>query len=284
MNRIMPLEQSRSKSERMVPFSRLASWSRVLAEGQQRTWTAREKETYAIICALRKWSAHVGLQPIVVCTDHKILQISHKEQGNTPSVTAVRRGGWHETLARFNWNLVSVPGEDNTVADCLSPWAYLARKAWMDMSMHGDAEKTAEAKCIIQAERLLEEGEAKCFVVMGSSSELAQVGEAKVQAGEAQMMEEDMVRAIEGVQSVFLEYLSDDYANSGHLLAYWNPLSALCDHHRLEKWKKDGDKVEDLLDHWHNAQLMHPGRAQLQKDLESRFPFPPRHIAVLNWY
>ena len=29
-------------------------WSRILAEGQRRTWTAREKERYAIVCALRK--------------------------------------------------------------------------------------------------------------------------------------------------------------------------------------------------------------------------------------
>ena len=29
----------------------VAFWSRILAEGQRRTWTAREKETYAIVCA-----------------------------------------------------------------------------------------------------------------------------------------------------------------------------------------------------------------------------------------
>ena len=32
----------------------VAFWSRIMAEGQRRTWTAREKETYAIVCALRK--------------------------------------------------------------------------------------------------------------------------------------------------------------------------------------------------------------------------------------
>ena len=47
----------------------VAFWSRILAEGQRRPWTAREKETYAIVCALRKWSGHIGLQPMVVCTD-----------------------------------------------------------------------------------------------------------------------------------------------------------------------------------------------------------------------
>ena len=42
--------------------------------------------------------------------------------------------------------------------------------------------------------------------------------------------------------------------------------------------------MEDLIDHWHNAQLMHPGRDKLQKDLESRFLFPPGYYAVLNRY
>ena len=104
------------------------------------------------------------------------------------------------------------------MADCLSRWAYPAGKAWMDISMHGNAEETAEAKRIIEAEHLLKESEAKCFVVMGSRVELAQVRDAKVQAVEAQMKEEDMVRAIEGVQSVLMEDWSDDYANSDHWL------------------------------------------------------------------
>ena len=51
----------------------VAFWSRILAEGQRRTWTAREKQTYAIMCALRKWSRHIGLQRFVVCTDHQSL-------------------------------------------------------------------------------------------------------------------------------------------------------------------------------------------------------------------
>ena len=73
------------------------------------------------------------------------------------------------------------------MADCLSGWAYLARKAWMNISMHGHGNETTEAKRIIGAERLLEEGQAKCFVVMGSRADLAQVRDAKVQAVAAQM-------------------------------------------------------------------------------------------------
>ena len=55
-------------------------------------------------------------------------------------------------------------------------------------------------------------------MVMGSRAELDQVRDAKVQAVEAQMKEEDMVRAIEGVQSVLTQDWSDDYANSDHWL------------------------------------------------------------------
>ena len=75
-----------------------------------------------------------------------------------------------------------MPGKDNTVADCLSRCAFPAGKAQMDISMHGDAEETAQAKRIIEAERLLEDSEAKCSVVIGSRAELAQVRDTKVQA------------------------------------------------------------------------------------------------------
>ena len=97
----------------------VAFWSRILAEGQRRTWTAREKETYAIVCALRKWSGHIGLQPVVVCTDHQSLQSWHKDHVDTPSRPAARRARWHETFAKFDLSVVYVPGKDNTVADCL---------------------------------------------------------------------------------------------------------------------------------------------------------------------
>ena len=144
----------------------VAFWSQILAEGQRRTWTAREKETYAIVCALRKWSGHIGLQPVVVCTDHQSLQSWHKEHVDTPSGPAARRARWHETFAKFDLSVVYVPRKDNTVADCLSSWAYPTGKAWMDISSHGDAEETEEAKRIIEMEKAMEQEGVKCFVVM----------------------------------------------------------------------------------------------------------------------
>ena len=44
------------------------------------------------------------------------------------------------------------------------------------------------------------------------------------------------------------------------------------------------NRMEELIDHWHNAQLMHPGRDKMQQDLEWRFKFPPGYYAILDKY
>ena len=275
----------------------MAFWSRILAEGQHRTWTAREKETYAIVCALRKWSAHIGLQPGVVCTDHQSLQSWHKEHVDTPSGPAARRARWHETFAKFDLSVVYVRGKDNTVADCLSRWAYPAGKAWMDISSHGDAEETEEAKRIIEMEKVMEQEGVKCFVVMANRTDLAEFRGARVQAFREETLEQWMVAPVELVRSVLTEDWSDDYAASEHWSKYWNAVSAPSDDEWPEGLTEDGDKlflkdkllvpenrVEELIDHWHNAQLMHPGRDKMQQDLEWRFKFPPGYYAILDRY
>ena len=98
----------------------VALWSRVLAEGQRRTWTPREKEVYAIVMALRKWAGYIVLHPVTVCTDHQSLQSWHKKHVDTPSGQASRRARWHRTLAKSDLTVVYSPGKDNTIADCLS--------------------------------------------------------------------------------------------------------------------------------------------------------------------
>ena len=90
---------------------------------------------------------------MVVCTDHQPLQSWHKEHVDTPSGPAARRARWHETFAKFDLSVLYVPGKDNTVADFLSRWAWPAGKVWRDISSHGDAEKTEEAKHIIEVGR-----------------------------------------------------------------------------------------------------------------------------------
>ena len=87
---------------------------------------------------------------------------------DTPSGPASRRARWHETLAKFDLTVVYVPGKDNTVAHCLSRWAYPARKGMTDVSAHANEAETAEAKRIIEMERLMEEEGVKCFVVMAA--------------------------------------------------------------------------------------------------------------------
>ena len=234
---------------------------------------------------------------MVVCTDHQSLQSWHKEHVNTPSGPAARRARWNETFAKFDLSVVYVPGKDTTVADCLSRWAYPAGKAWMDISSHGDAEETEEAKRIIEMEKAMEQEGVRCFVVMANRTDLAKFRGARVQAIREETLEQWMVAPVELVRSVLTEDLSDDYAASEHWSRYWNAVSAPSDDEWPEGLTEDGDKLflkdkllvpdnrmEELIDHWHNAQLMHPGRDKMQQDLEWCFQFPPGYYAILDKY
>ena len=59
------------------------SWK--LASVQVRTWSSREKETYAVVMALQKWASYIGLQPVLILTDHKVLESWAKELLDVPS-------------------------------------------------------------------------------------------------------------------------------------------------------------------------------------------------------
>ena len=148
----------------------MAFWSRVLPEGQRRTWTPSEKEAYAIVMAPKKWAGYIALHPVTVRTGHQSLQWCHKEHVDTPSGPASRRARWHETLAKFYVTVVYVPRKDNTVADCLSRWAYPARKGMTEVSAHGDDAEIVEAEKIIDMERMTEEDGVKCFVIMAAEA------------------------------------------------------------------------------------------------------------------
>ena len=102
---------------------------------------------------------------------------------------------------------------------------------------------------------------------------------------------------VELVRLVLTEDWSDDYAASEHWSKYGNAVSALSDNEWPEGLTEDGDKLfpkdkllvpenrmEELIDHWHNAQLMHPGRDKMQQDLEWRFKSPPGYYALLDKY
>ena len=71
----------------------VAFMSRKLTD-PQRNWTPRELETYAIIMALQKWESWIGLQPVLILTDHKSLESWTKEVLDTPSGPIGRRARW----------------------------------------------------------------------------------------------------------------------------------------------------------------------------------------------
>ena len=54
------------------------------------------------------------------------------------------------------------------MAYCLSRWAYPASKCMTDLSAHGDEAETAEAKKIIDMERMRGEDGIKCFVLIAA--------------------------------------------------------------------------------------------------------------------
>ena len=96
--------------------------------------------------ALKKWAGWVGLQPVVVTTDHKSLEDWVHEKVDTPSGPAGRRARWHEVLSNFHLSVQYVPGKDNVVADAMSRFAYPACKTFQDVSTHGSEEARREAK------------------------------------------------------------------------------------------------------------------------------------------
>ena len=145
------LEQHREVSAGRTALVPVAFFSRKLAKGQL-NWTPREKETYAVVSALRKWAGWIGLQPVLILTDHKSLEDWVREKMDTPSGPAGRRARWHETLSKFDLTVQYMPGKDNVVADALSRYAYPACKAFQDSSFHGNEEARKEMKAIIAEE------------------------------------------------------------------------------------------------------------------------------------
>ena len=135
-------------SEKLVPVS---FYSRKLAHSQL-NWIAREKETYAIVAALRKWGGIIGFQPVFITTDHKSLENWVTENTDTPSGPRGRRARWHETLSLFDLEVVYIPGAQNIVADAMSRYAYPASSAREDIGFHGSAQARKEVKDLIAAE------------------------------------------------------------------------------------------------------------------------------------
>ena len=145
-----------------TPTVPVAFFSRKLTPGQRKNWPVEDKETYAIVSALEKWSGWIGLQPVLVMTDHKTLESWHKRAMDTPSGMTGRRARWHEKLSRFHLTVVHIAGSDNVVADAMSRWAYPAGQGYGDISIHGGKEDDEAMEAIIAQERAEEKA---CCVV-----------------------------------------------------------------------------------------------------------------------
>ena len=126
--------------------------SRKLTESQMRTWDIRDKECYAIISALEKWAGWIGLQPVVILTDHKALEHWATETLESTSGVSGRRARWHQKLSRFKVVVQYIQGKDNVVADALSRFAYPASQSFADVSWHGALRDLDEMRAIIAQE------------------------------------------------------------------------------------------------------------------------------------
>ena len=70
-------------------------------------------------------------------------------------------------MGKFDLTFVYLPGKDKTVTDCLSGWAYPARKGMTDVFAHSNDAETAEAhQRIIDSKRMMEADGVKCVGVM----------------------------------------------------------------------------------------------------------------------
>ena len=76
-------------------------------------------------------------------------------------------------MAKFHLTVVYVAEKDSTVADCLSTWAYRASKGMADLSAHADEAKAAEAKNISNMERMMEQADVKCLIVLAADAFLS---------------------------------------------------------------------------------------------------------------
>ena len=81
----------------------------------ERNYAAHEKETLAIMHALKKWQVYLEGRHFTVYTDHATLR-HFPEQ---PDLTR-RQARWMEKMQEYDFEIKYIPGKQNAVADALS--------------------------------------------------------------------------------------------------------------------------------------------------------------------
>ena len=158
------LEQQDSETGAHYP---LAIWSRKLSPRQMQ-WSTRELETYAVICALKKYQSWLGTNRVEVLTDHCSLEYWSTEHVHTVSGPAGRRARWHEFLSLFDLHVAYLPGKYNTVTDALSEWAYPASEAFLSANIHGtEPDLGLVIECDVEERQLIKRHCLQCSVRQG---------------------------------------------------------------------------------------------------------------------
>ncbi|KAJ3553691.1 hypothetical protein NP233_g12588 [Leucocoprinus birnbaumii] len=114
-------DASDTRSGAMLSFGKTWETSRPVAfeskpfKGAELNYPVHEKELFAIVRALTKWRNELLGLPFTVLTDHRTLECFE-----TQKHLSRRQARWMELLQQYNFEIVYIKGEENTVADALS--------------------------------------------------------------------------------------------------------------------------------------------------------------------
>ena len=167
------------------------------------------------------------------------------------------------------------------MADCLSRWAYPASKGMTDVSTHGDDAETAEAKKIIDMERMMEEEGVKCCVAMIAEAPLRRRVSRAIDALPPEGTESDKHPFQE---SCLQDDWTNNYAKSEAFESEYPAVTDREDGHKRPKGLTEEDGklyrngellvpeslVLELCDAWH-LHMMHRGVKKQALDTQGRF-------------
>ena len=91
------------------------AFNSMMFKGAELNYPVHEKEMLVIICSLQKWHADLIGVPFFIYTDHKTL-----ENFDTQHNLSRRQARWMEFMSQYDFKIIYMKGEDNSVADALS--------------------------------------------------------------------------------------------------------------------------------------------------------------------
>lgn len=97
----------------------------------ERNYSTTKRELLAIVFALNKFHKYLWGNPFTLYTDHKALVYMHTQKIANPMMI-----GWLETILEYQFNIVHLPGLDNTLPDQLSRLFPTAKELAGDNATH----------------------------------------------------------------------------------------------------------------------------------------------------